>query len=276
MAVYTDVRLAGKLSSNTYMPTVLFAVSCLFRMMVWVYDKRSVNGAAFVYFGCVPIDSNSPEAKILISYTHRVLDALGLKNGPSHGEIMMTPDGPCLVEMNCRAHGGDGNWRPLCRALNGGYSQVESSADAYLDKAAFFALPDKPPSPFKAAGQEVILVSFSRGVVKSTPGFELIKQLPSFVYLETGVKPGTKVEPTIDLFTGIGSVILMHHDTETLNRDVEKIRHLEKANLLFEYEDPLELLMSKSNPIFEKLRVSDKNSRAHRRVYSSSRADLYL
>lgn len=205
-------------------------------MMVWVYDKRPANGNAFVYFGCVPVDSTSPEAKILIPYVRRVLDALDIKNGPSHAEVMMTNDGPCLVEMNCRAHGGDGNWRPLCRALNGGYSQVESTVDAYLDARQFQITPDMPPSPFKAHGQECILVSFSRGVVKSTPGFEEIKKLPSYVYLETGVRPGSEVDYTIDLFTGIGSAILMHQDEELVRRDVARIREMEKNNELFEYE----------------------------------------
>ena len=45
----------------------------------------------------------------------------------------MTADGPCLVEMNCRARGGDGNWRSLAKALTGGYSQVEAAVDAFLD-----------------------------------------------------------------------------------------------------------------------------------------------
>jgi biotin carboxylase len=215
-------------------------------VMVWVYDKRPANGSAFVYFGCVPIDSNSPEAKILIPYVRKVLDALDIKNGPSHGEVMMTNDGPCLVEMNCRAHGGDGNWRPLCRALNGGYSQVESAVDSFLDSRQFMITPDKSPSPFKAAGQEVILVSFSRGVVKATPGFTEIQKLESFVYLETGVKPGSFVDYTIDLFTGIGSVILMHEDEAVLQRDVARIRQMETENLLFEYEHSSYLFKSAS------------------------------
>jgi len=206
-------------------------------VMLWVYDKRPCHGSAFVYFGCVPLDSESPEAKILIPYVRGVLDALKFKNGPSHAEVMMTPDGPCLVEMNCRAHGGDGNWRPLCLALTGGYSQVEATVDAYLDKKQFSIIPDKPPSPFKAAGQEVILVSYGRGVVKSTPGFEDIKQLPSFVYLETGVRPGSQVDYTVDLFTGIGSVILMHHDARVLEEDVRYIREMEKNNELFVFEN---------------------------------------
>ena len=236
-------------------------------VMVWVYDTRPANGSAFVYFGCVPVPSDSPEAKLLIPYVRRVLDALDIKNGPSHAEVMMTNDGPCLVEMNCRAHGGDGNWRPLCRALNGGYSQVEAAVDSYLDSRQFLITPDKPPSPFRAAGQEVILVSFSRGIVKSTPGFEEIKNLPSFVYLETGVRPGSKVDHTIDLFTGIGSVILMHEDPEVLKKDVERIRQMERDNALFEYENSAMIFSSPAN-------VDDRRTHAVT-VASSGRADLY-
>jgi len=71
-------------------------------VMVWVYDKRPVNGGDFVYFGDIPVDPESVEAQQLIPYTRAILDAIGVKNGPSHGEIIMTADGPCLVEMNCR------------------------------------------------------------------------------------------------------------------------------------------------------------------------------
>jgi len=239
-------------------------------VMIWVYDKRPMHGSAFVYFGCIPIDSESHEAKILIPYVRGVLDALEFKNGPSHAEVMMTPDGPCLVEMNCRAHGGDANWRPLCRALTGGYSQVEATVDAFLDKAEFSRLPSKPVSPFKAAGQEVILVSCARGVVRATPGFEEIKQLQSFVYLETGVQPGTFVDYTIDLFTGIGSVILMHHDSKVLEADVERIRQMERENQLFTFEHQVGLLGSKSVQTLDKA-AGAKDSQ----TISSGRVDMY-
>ena len=106
-------------------------------VMTWLYDKRPANGSAFVYFGDIPVDPGSPEALQLIPYARKVLDAIGVSNGPSHGEIIMTDDGPCLVEMNCRTHGGDGNWRPLCQAMTGGYDQVSASVLAYLDEPAF-------------------------------------------------------------------------------------------------------------------------------------------
>jgi biotin carboxylase len=206
--------------------------------MVWVYDKRPANNSAFVYFGMVPVDPTSAEARILVPYARRVLDVLGVRNGPSHAEVIVTPSGPCLVEMNVRAHGGDGNWRSLARGLTGGYSQVEVAVDAYLDKRRFAAVPDLPPSPFQASGQEVILVSFSRGRVAATPGYDVIRDLPSFVYMETGIKVGSYVERTVDLLTGIGSVILMHNDADVLENDVARIREIERNNELFVYERP--------------------------------------
>jgi hypothetical protein len=172
--------------------------------------------------------------------------------------------------MNCRARGGDGNWRPLCKALNGGYSQVEATADAYLDEFQFSRLPDKPPAPFKACGDEIILVNYSRGTVKATPGYEMMKRLPSFVCLETGVKIGSKVDYTIDLFTGIGSVILMHKDPHVLKRDIEFIRYMEEIHGLFDY-DPHSSDMRK--PRGDSIALPEKEF-GHRRVYSSAAPTL--
>merc|ERR1712187_46216 len=103
-------------------------------VMVWVYDKRPTNGGEFVYYNMLPVESSDPVAQALITYTQGVIDALDIKHGPTHAEVMMTHDGtPCLVEMNCRAHGWDGAWAPLERALVG-YSQVEAACDCYFMK----------------------------------------------------------------------------------------------------------------------------------------------
>eukprot|EP00571_Detonula_confervacea_P012019 CAMPEP_0172305252 /NCGR_PEP_ID=MMETSP1058-20130122/6570_1 /TAXON_ID=83371 /ORGANISM="Detonula confervacea, Strain CCMP 353" /LENGTH=965 /DNA_ID=CAMNT_0013016783 /DNA_START=201 /DNA_END=3098 /DNA_ORIENTATION=+ len=224
---------------------------------VWVYDKRPANGAAFVYFGMLPIDTGSLESKLLIKYNDSVLDALGMKNGAGHGEVILTPSGPCLVEMNCRAQGGDGNWRSLARALTGGYSQVEACVDAYLDKKSFHSLPKIPPSPAKAFGQEVILVSFAEGDVIGTPGYDEIKDLESFVCLETGVAVGCRVERTVDLLTGVGSAILLHEDEEVVKRDIAKIREMEKKNELFELKQSSRLMTAVSSLNFQNLNLAE-------------------
>lgn len=206
----------------------------------------------------LPIDSSTQEAKLLINYCNSVLDALQIKNGPTHAEIILTASGPCLVEMNCRAHGGDGNWRPLARALTGGYSQVEGTVDAYLDKKAFQLLPPIPPSPAKAFGQEVILVSYATGEVAATPGYDVIRNLESFVFLETGVSVGSKVEHTVDLLTCVGSVILVHEDESVVLRDIATIRALESNNKIYDLKltaTPLRASMSALD--FSQMTLSD-------------------
>jgi len=252
-------------------------------VMTWLYDKRPANGSAFVYFGDIPVDPDSPESQALIPYAKQCLDAIGCRNGPSHGEIIMTEDGPCLVEMNCRAHGGDGNWRPLCQAMTGGYDQVSVTVLAYLDKPAFDKVPDIPPSPLLACGQCVDLVSFSQGIVKATPGYNIIRSLPSFVCLETHIKPGSKVSRTVDISTDCGSLVLLNDDEDVLMRDIAIIRQMEKNNGLFQYhiqeEDEDMEWIRRRNQLLLKTYSLDFVSRVptekfrHRRMFSHTLVD---
>jgi hypothetical protein len=149
---------------------------------------------------------------------------------------MMTEDGPCLVEVNCRAHGGDGTWAPLAKALTGSYCQVDASVDAFLDEEKFLALPDVFPSTFQALGLNLMLVNNMEGVVRATPGYDRIRTLPSFVKLQTGIKPGMEVERTIDLLTCVGQVILIHDDPAILEADVAAIRQMEKDCTIFDLD----------------------------------------
>ncbi|KAG8465979.1 hypothetical protein KFE25_005549 [Diacronema lutheri] len=210
--------------------------------MVWLYDKRPLNGAPFVYFNMLPV-ADQAVINVIVPYTFGVLDALGIRNGPSHGEVMLTESGPCLVEMNCRTHGGDGAWVPLARGLTGGYSQVDATIDAFEPTgAAFEKLPSRPPHPFRAAGQEVLLVSTDEGKVVATPGLDAFKQLRSFVSLETGVHVGSTLERTVDVFTQAGSVILCHSDESVVREDVAAIRQLEAESRVFVLEHHTSIL----------------------------------
>jgi hypothetical protein len=204
-------------------------------VMVWVYDKRPTNGGEFVYYNMLPVESSEPVAQKLIAYTRCVIDALDIKHGPTHAEVMMTSDGtPCLVEMNCRAHGWDGAWVPLERALVG-YSQVDAACDCYFDGAAFDALPDEFPS-FMAGGQMVELVSHFTGRIEGLPGYEIIRSLPSFSFMEVGshIAIGQELELTIDLFTCAGAAILCHPSKKQVAEDEATIRQMELDGSLFQ------------------------------------------
>eukprot|EP00928_Gymnodinium_smaydae_P038800 TRINITY_DN2666_c1_g1_i1.p1 TRINITY_DN2666_c1_g1~~TRINITY_DN2666_c1_g1_i1.p1 ORF type:complete len:465 (+),score=106.11 TRINITY_DN2666_c1_g1_i1:50-1396(+) len=204
--------------------------------LVWVYDRRPANGGDFVNFGQKCVLSDSAIAEELITYTRGCLDALSVTNGATHTEVMMTSDGPCLVEVNSRCHGAAGAWMPLAKALTG-YTQVDACVDAFVDGAAFDRLPEVPPSPFLAAGQMVMLISFFEGKVQGTPGFERVRALKSYVSLEENVHVGDQMEKTVDLFGVTGMAVLVHPDPAVLAADIEEIRNMEREGRLFVLAD---------------------------------------
>lgn len=100
---------------------------------IWEYEKRSVNGANFVYFGMRLMDPSSEKMQIMVRYADKVLDALDIKHGPSHMEVMLDNWGtaeapefvPCLVEVGARCQGGEGTWLPMAKECIG-YTPVSS------------------------------------------------------------------------------------------------------------------------------------------------------
>jgi hypothetical protein len=177
--------------------------------------------------------ADEPVARQLIAYTRGVLDALSVTEGATHTEVMMTPTGPCLVEVNSRCHGAAGSWMPLAQAMTG-YTQVGACVDAFLDAEAFDRLPDVPPSPFLAAGQVVMTVSFQEGLIQATPGFDQIRSLTSFVSLEENVHVGDQLKKTVDLFGVTGMCVLVNSDANILKSDVAAVRKMEAEGSFFQ------------------------------------------
>lgn len=82
-----------------------------------------------------------------------------------------------------------------------------------------------------------MLVSHSTGEVKQSCGYEVLQSLPSFV-LADGLKTvGSRVVPTIDLMSAIGTIVVMHPDPEVVQRDLAFIRHMEIINGFFTFKE---------------------------------------
>ena len=87
--------------------------------MVWEYNQLPTHDSTIVHRDMVPVDSHSKEAKILIEYTQGVLNALKLDDGPTHGEVVLRDNVPCLAEKNCGRMAGTGpgcRWPKCCAA----------------------------------------------------------------------------------------------------------------------------------------------------------------
>ncbi|KAE8881417.1 hypothetical protein PF005_g11043 [Phytophthora fragariae] len=195
---------------------------------VWKYDKRRVNDAAFVYFGLslVPAEGIVND---MIDYQFQVLDALGIRNGPAHGEVKFCRGSPVLIEVGSRCHGGEGAWVPIANICVG-CNQVATAVDSILDGEAFAKLTDRPRK-LLAYGCEAMLVSYKNGVLKSTPGIAEIEKMPAFLKKEIFVAPGDNVRQTVDMFTTPGSIMLTHKDRDVLEGNLARIRELEVEGL---------------------------------------------
>eukprot|EP00596_Hydrurales_sp_CCMP1899_P000255 CAMPEP_0119051766 /NCGR_PEP_ID=MMETSP1177-20130426/73276_1 /TAXON_ID=2985 /ORGANISM="Ochromonas sp, Strain CCMP1899" /LENGTH=963 /DNA_ID=CAMNT_0007031083 /DNA_START=116 /DNA_END=3007 /DNA_ORIENTATION=- len=198
---------------------------------IWEYDKRAVNGANFVYYGMRVMSCETKKAKEMVEYADKVLDALGIMQGPSHMEIMYNDTtGPCLVEVGSRCHGGEGTWLPTLQECIG-YTQVSVTLDCYLDGKFFHAM-DKDHYVLTKAGREVDMLTEQSGVVRTTPGDAFIRQLSSFRSLSWEIKPGDYAAKTIDCFTRPGCVQLVSDTEEQADLDFEAVHSMDKCGLI--------------------------------------------
>jgi predicted ATP-grasp superfamily ATP-dependent carboligase len=109
---------------------------------VWEYDRRPANGAGFVCHGQKTLLSTDERVPQMLAYQKKVVTALGVKHGPTHGEMKWFNDSPCLVEVGARCHGGEGIWVGVANEAYG-YNQVNAYVDSYLNESAWNAIPEE-------------------------------------------------------------------------------------------------------------------------------------
>jgi len=208
---------------------------------LWKYDKRTVNGAPFVYHATVLEDPNeSDEGMEACQYAKKALDALNLKWGLSHIEVVVNSEQKknYLIEVNCRQHNTD--FAPMTSVCIG-YNALDMVLSAYLGdyvneddfeeieegiRLDWDLLPDFPSA--RICGAVIHLVCHVEGKVCSIQGLEELENLESVrnykIYDEFEV--GCEVSETIDIRTDAGWVHLMHDDYDQFWSDYKKIMNL--------------------------------------------------
>ncbi len=198
----------------------------------WRDTKRRIQGNLAYDFEEL-LDARGEQQDQVLPYVHAVLDALGIKYGPAHTEVMLTADGPVLVECGARLHGSIRD-DVIDRCTP---SHVTVTVEAYLDPPSV-ARRAAQPYELAAASRCVMLISHQAGRVVSDAGMREVEALPSFAGSIAMAQPGDEITPTIDLFSCPGMIYLVDPDRELLRRDYERLRELEETVGLFEVESP--------------------------------------
>ncbi|GAA1198831.1 ATP-grasp domain-containing protein [Kitasatospora gansuensis] len=170
----------------------------------------------------------------LVDYVLACLDALGIREGAAHTEVMLTPRGPRLVEVNSRVMGPSLTPDPYHAAF--GYSQQHLVVERYLRPAEFAARLDRPYAPPQTVAK-VFLRPHREGTVQSIDGLRTLRRLPGFHSVERLPAIG---EPIRDrhLTTGAtGIAFLVHEDGTVLQKSLAELHPLEDAGGFYRLAD---------------------------------------
>lgn len=193
---------------------------------VWRYHKRLVDGrSVYDYEDLLALDE--PGVPETIRYVRSVLDALGIRNGAAHTEIMLTASGPVLIESGARLGGGQ---MPHLLTSCVGDDQVSSLAYSIADPASFLAEAEAPYQ-LKNRLRCVNLISPRAGAVPGEEGWDAIRALQSFAGMTVNLPARSALTRTVDMATCPGTVYLTSADPAALENDYSTLRALELDGL---------------------------------------------
>ncbi|MET9500032.1 ATP-grasp domain-containing protein [Streptomyces sp. NPDC006552] len=194
---------------------------------IWKDVRTRLDGGALVYDWEELVPGDGPEQHRLREYLTGVLDALGVRNGPAHSEVMLTARGPVLIESGARIQGADD---PQLHRTATGTSQVDLTVQACVDPDSFDVLPGQVYR-FEQRLRVVSLIAPFDGELAAGAALDELMSLPTLTGSVRGLRAGTPVRETVDLFSSPDHLALLDADPAAVARDYARIRQLERSGL---------------------------------------------
>jgi len=182
------------------------------------YNKTSSGERKTVFDHVEFVPYNKEALGDLFDYTQKALDALGIRWGAAHNEIMLTKSGPRLIESSSRMIGG-----PVvgfAREATGS-SQADKLVEAYVDGDVL-----TKEYVFKKTVVPVFLKALTSGTASNVEVLDGISDLPTLLSKHVWIKNGDRVSQTVDYLTSIG-IVGLAGDRESIFLDYKKIRSME-------------------------------------------------
>lgn len=195
----------------------------------WLKYKKIIQENSAIYDEAELMEFSVPEFNVIREYVFAVLNALGIKYGPAHTEVFLTKDGPVLVESGARLAGASTN--PVLFERSVGHSQLGLSVLSYTNPEKFLVQIKEPYGKLKAHLKYVMLISSAEGKVQKL-NRQLVTSLPSFFDLHFYTEVGKHLVKTRDLITSPGIIYLCHEDKDTVKKDYDFIREIERNRLI--------------------------------------------
>ncbi|GLW93440.1 ATP-grasp domain-containing protein [Actinokineospora globicatena] len=185
------------------------------------YQKVDNGPYMAVYDTMRWLPETDPEIPGLLDYARRVLDAVGVRYGAAHVEIMLTESGPLLIELGARPHGGG---QPRFNRIATGDSQIDRTVRSLVGEPV--------SETYRLARHQtcVFHIAPASGTVHGVSALDKVRDLPSHHFSVQNLTEGGPVQATRNLVDSLefGFAILSHPDAEQVAADYQVIRGLER------------------------------------------------
>ena len=193
---------------------------------IWKHCKAKTEEGGPVVDASITVNELGLGEAELVEYAYDVVDALGIRYGPVHGEYMIDDKGPVLIEVNCRPMGS--NLDAVYADRISGQHETDSVLDAYLNPDKFYFERDRGYRLYAHACIKHFIVP--RDIIaESYPMAHISNRLKSHYKTSQGILEDAQLfVKTQDLETSGGNVYLVHEDGYVLQQDLDFLRSIEK------------------------------------------------
>lgn len=176
----------------------------------------------FLYRRSLPSALSETDQKALRECARFGMQALGMKSSPAHVEVILTKDGPRIVEIGARL----GGYRDRMYRLANGIELLAATADIASGK--------KPDLSTTKHEQCAVLELFPKnpGIFKGIRGAEKVRSLASYAYFSTKATPGDYVGKASDGYKCCAAIILHHADASQLAADIAIVKELVRVETI--------------------------------------------
>jgi len=214
---------------------------------IWRYQKKAQDNGSNVYVGMNAIDDVTPEAYSLVEYAFQVLNAIGIKQGPVHGEFMIDEKGPVLIETNCRCMGGSYPAKYGDKVF--GHHETDLALDSYINPDAFNK---RISQPYKTNrfGFIKFMITPRNMPITNSPILGILPYLKSFfncAILSTATSD--HLDRTVDLETITGIIRLIHDNYSIIKQEYELLETLESKYFGLLYQETYDPSLGSLPPV---------------------------
>lgn len=220
-----EVLVQSFLEGEEYVVDMVSYAGSRYVCGVWQYNKRIAVGNHPIYDTERLLPADDTTVRELIDYTNAALDALNVRFGPSHAEVIRTPKGPALVEVGTRMAG---NMHPGFHDHCAGANQADLTALALLSPADF--LRSYGGTTYHRRHEAVCYLTPTTldGVVTGIDEAVVgeIKALKTVFLLNVKNKVGDRLRSTVDLFSSTLRVFMTADNHDDIAEDYRSVQEL--------------------------------------------------